>query len=173
MSMMMAAPVIPQPTNAKVVVGPVMPNTHTASLNAREITLRRRHSTMHDVVSAGVQTNALPFSACQNGLTKRDMHVLWGLVLKLGGEWICEMDHDGDGDRWAVVGHRQPETAGYTAFLVCRKQQRVTLIEVRLAANWKFLGEYESVDALAVALEEIIGRLLVDRSSSVSESALE
>jgi len=119
--------------------------------------LCRKHGTIRDIMSAAAPAGVLPFPARPNSLTKRDMHALWGLMLELRGDWLSETERDGDGDLWAVLGPREPEANGYTAFLVCRKAGRLTLIEAPLVASWKVLGTYDSAAALAAALAGIVG----------------
>ncbi len=70
--------------------------------------------------------------------------------------WRCETERDGNWGLSAIVVPGKPEGHDYAAFLVCRSNSKLLLIDARLSARWRRLGVFDNAEALALALARII-----------------
>jgi hypothetical protein len=96
------------------------------------------------------------FPSSSDSLTKHDLEALAGLMSAAGGEWLCETERDGNWGLSAFIVPARPEGHNYAAFLVCRSNSKLLLIDARLSARWRRLGVFDDSESLALALAGII-----------------
>lgn len=97
------------------------------------------------------------FPSASGGLTAKDTRTLTDLILALHGDWRCQIERDGCGELWAVIGARQPVSGCPSCFLVCRVEGRLLLIDGSLENRWRTLGFYDHVEGLASDLAGLVG----------------
>jgi hypothetical protein len=105
-----------------------------------------------------VVAQIIPFPTPSDSLSKHDVEVLLGLLESEGKEWVFERERDGNSNLSAVIAHGNPKSRAYAAFLVCRRDGKLRLIDARLAARWGTLGEFHDVENLASALAQLLRR---------------
>ena len=96
------------------------------------------------------------FPSASDSLTKHDLEALAALMSAANGEWRCETERDGNWGLSAIIVPGKPEGHDYAAFLVCRSNSKLLLIDARLSARWRRLGVFDDTEALALALAGII-----------------
>jgi hypothetical protein len=96
------------------------------------------------------------FPSASDSLTKLDLEALAALTSAAHGEWRCETERDGNWGLSAILVPSKPEGQDYAAFLVCRSNSKLLLIDARLSARWRRLGVFDDAEALALALAEIM-----------------
>lgn len=96
------------------------------------------------------------FPSASDSLTKHDLEALAALMSAANGTWRCETERDGNWGLSAIVVPGKPEGHDYVAFLVCRSNSKLLLIDARLSARWRRLGVFDNAEALALALARII-----------------
>lgn len=116
------------------------------------VSFHRKRQTLEDLVASREIAPVARFRGHSNGLTKQELHALWSVVLIHGHDWLLETEVDGSGDLWAVLGPRLPETNGYTAYLISKKQGHFRLIEAGHTGFWRLMGEYHTISDLRTAI---------------------
>ena len=91
------------------------------------------------------------------GLTAHDTLTLRKVVFALKGDCRCRVTRDGRGALWAAISAQREDLAERSAFLICRVDGQLWLIDVTTETHWTTLGRYNSPDGLATDLGAIIG----------------
>jgi hypothetical protein len=115
-----------------------------------------RESAHRDVPPDPSSAQVIRFPSASDSLTKRDLEVLAALMAPANGEWLCETERDGNWGLSAIIVPGKPEGHDYAAFLICRSNSKLLLIDARLSAHWRRLGVFDDTEALALALAGII-----------------
>jgi hypothetical protein len=96
------------------------------------------------------------FPSSSDSLTKNDLDALAAVMSAANGAWRCETERDGSWGLSAIIVPRKPEGQDYAAFLVCRSNSKLLLIDARLSARWQRLGVFDDTESLGLALAGII-----------------
>ena len=115
-----------------------------------------RASAHQDVPPDPPSAQVIRFPSASDSLTKHDLEALAALMSAANGEWRCETERDGNWGLSAIIVPGKPEGHDYAAFLVCRSNSKLLLIDARLSARWRRLGVFDDAEALALALAGII-----------------
>jgi hypothetical protein len=116
----------------------------------------QRDSAHRDVPPDPGSAQVIRFPSASDSLTKRDLEVLAALVAAANGEWLCETERDGSWGLSAIIVPGNPKGPDYAAFLICRSNSKLLLIDARLSARWRRLGVFDDTEGLALALAGII-----------------
>jgi hypothetical protein len=108
------------------------------------------------VAPAPASAQVIRFPSSSDSLTKQDLDALAALMTAANGAWRCETERDGSWGLSAIIVPGKPEGQDYAAFLVCRSNSKLLLIDARLSARWRTLGVFDDTEALALALAGII-----------------
>ena len=100
----------------------------------------------------------IPFPTASESLSKRELALLLPLIGTAGQDWVCEPERDGNSNLSALIASGDPDSGSYAAYLVCRKESRLHLIDARLAARWGTLGVFTHMEDLVLALAKLIYR---------------
>jgi hypothetical protein len=123
-----------------------------------------RESAHQDVPPDPPSAQVIRFPSASDSLTKLDLEALAALTSAARCEWRCETERDGNWGLSAILVPSKPEGHDYAAFLVCRSNSKLLLIDARLSAGWRRLGVFDDTQALALALAEIIGTTQLRRN---------
>ena len=97
------------------------------------------------------------FPPAADSLTRADVDVLVAAMSDLSDEWRCETERDSNWGLSAIIVPSEPRDDEYSAFLVCRIDGQLHLVDARLSAHWRTLGVFEHAGDLALALKAAIG----------------
>jgi hypothetical protein len=71
---------------------------------------------------------------------------------------------DGNWGLSAILVPSKPEGQDYAAFLVCRSNSKLLLIDARLSARWRRLGVFDDAEALALLWQRSCARRQLRRN---------
>jgi hypothetical protein len=115
-----------------------------------------RESALREVPPVPPAAQVIRLPSASDSLTKRDLEVLAALMATANGEWLCETERDGNWGLSAIIVPAKPQGHDYAAFLICRSNNKLLLIDARLSAHWRRLGVFDDTEALALAVVEIV-----------------
>lgn len=105
-----------------------------------------------------ISATVIPFPVASESLTKRELALLLPLIGTAGHDWVCEPERDGNSNLSVLIANGDPESGSYAAYLVCRRESRLHLIDARLAARWGTLGVFSHMEDLVLAVAKLIYR---------------
>jgi hypothetical protein len=114
------------------------------------------HAVPPDQLSARPSAQVIRFPSASDSLTQHDLEALAALMSAAAGEWLCETERDGNWGLSAIIVPARRGGHDYAAFLVCRSNSKLLLIDARISARWRRLGVFDDTEALALALAGII-----------------
>jgi hypothetical protein len=116
----------------------------------------QRASAHQPVPPDPMSAQVIRFPSASDSLTTRDLDALAALTSAANGEWRCETERDGNWGLSAIIIPGKPDGHDYAAFLVCRSNSKLLLIDARLSARWRRLGVFDDTESLALALTGIM-----------------
>jgi len=128
-------------------------------MSARVVAFPCRQVSAHPAMPppAPASGQVIRFPALSDSLTRPDIEALAAVTSGSKGAWHCETERDGNwGLSALVVPAGRPSGHDYAAFLVCRIDGRLHLVDARLSAHWRTLGVFDQIGDLAGALQQAI-----------------
>jgi hypothetical protein len=118
-----------------------------------------RQASAHQGMPAPAPRSAdvIRFPSATDSLSRADIDVLAAVTAGLKGRWRCETERDGNWGLSAIIVPTDAQGIDYAAFLVCRIDSKLHLVDARLSAHWRTLGVFEHAGDLALALRGAMG----------------
>jgi hypothetical protein len=118
-----------------------------------------RQASAHQRVPSPAQRSAevIRFPGPTDSLTNADIDALVAATSGLKGRWRCETERDSNWGLSAIIVPSESRRTDYAAFLVCRIDSKLHLVDARLSAHWRTLGVFDHANDLALALQVAIG----------------
>ena len=99
----------------------------------------QRANAHHSVPPDPASAQVIRFPSASDSLTKQDLDALAALTSAANGGWRCETGRDGDWGLSATIVPGRPDGHDYAAFLVCRSDSKLLLIDAgfrRAGGGW-------------------------------------